>query len=50
VSWSQILNVHTWDDVADYSQYDYEDNRVDKRQKRLPHRTGNDKSGEEEET
>jgi len=36
-------------DVADYSQYDYEDSRIDKRQKRLPHRKKKT-SGDEEET
>jgi len=50
MSWNQILNENTWADVSDYSQYDYEDSRIDKRQKRLPHRTRQDDGGVEEET
>jgi len=50
MSWNQILNENTWADVSDYSQYDYEDSRIDKRQKRLPHRDNSRSSGSKEET
>lgn len=45
MTWSEILNEHTWGDVLDYSQFKYEDHRVEQREQAgLPDRDTSDGS------